>query len=123
MEQQKRTMQGKNGGTLTIGGTGGGRPKKLPNLDELGAQLLSEEKSGMTALEAVIKSMIHKAVKGDTTAAKLVLDRFYGLAAQKIDHTTKGESLNSPFNGMDLQKRMAILEILESETDTVKDGD
>jgi hypothetical protein len=104
-------------------GNPNGRPKKLPNLDELGAQLLSEEKSGMTALEAVIKSMIHKAVKGDTAAAKLVLDRFYGLAAQKIDHTTKGESLNSPFNSMDLNKRIAILEILESETDTAKDGD
>jgi hypothetical protein len=123
MEQKKQT--GRNGGTLNVGGTfeGVGRPKKLPNLDELGAQLLSEEKSGMTALEAVIKSMIHKAVKGDTTAAKLVLDRFYGLAAQKIDHTTKGESLNSPFNSMDLNKRIAILEILESESDTAKDGD
>ena len=122
MEQKKQV--GKNGGTLNVGGNnGGGRPKKLPNLDELGAQLLSEEKSGMTALEAVIKSMIHKAVKGDTAAAKLVLDRFYGLAAQRIDHTTKGESLNSPFNNMDLQKRIAVLEILESENDTAKDGD
>lgn len=121
--QNKQT--GRNGGTINKGRdvAGPGRPKKLPNLDELGAQLLSEEKSGMTALEAVIKSMIHKAVKGDTTAAKLVLDRFYGLAAQKIDHTTKGEGLNSPFNRMDLNKRIAILEILESENDTTKDGD
>jgi hypothetical protein len=97
MEQKKQT--GRNGGTLNVGGTfeGVGRPKKLPNLDELGAQLLSEEKSGMTALEAVIKSMIHKAVKGDTAAAKLVLDRFYGLSKQSIDHTTGGMPIQTDF--------------------------
>ena len=96
MEQKKQI--GKNGGTLNVGGNnGGGRPKKLPNLDELGAQLLSEEKSGMTALEAMLKSMIHKAVKGDTAAAKLVLDRFYGVSRQSIDHTTNGMPITTDF--------------------------
>jgi hypothetical protein len=41
----------------------------------------------------------------------------------KRDITTNGESLNTPFANMPLSKRIAILEILESETDTAKDGD
>ena len=41
----------------------------------------------------------------------------------KRDITTNGESLNAPFANMPLSKRMAILEILESENDTAKDGD
>ena len=41
----------------------------------------------------------------------------------KRDITTNGESLNTPFANMPLSKRMAILEILESENDTEKDGD
>jgi hypothetical protein len=41
----------------------------------------------------------------------------------KRDITTNGESLNTPFANMPLSKRIAILEILESESDTEKDGD
>jgi hypothetical protein len=41
----------------------------------------------------------------------------------KKDITTNGESLNTPFANMPLSKRIAILEILESESDATKDGD
>ena len=68
-------------------GNPNGRPKKLPALDEIGAALLSEEKGGMNALEAILKGMIAKAVKGDTQAAKLIIERFYGQAKQPVEHS------------------------------------
>ena len=62
-----------------------GRPPKLPELDVLGAKLLSEEKNGMTLMEAIIRAMAVKATKGDVRAAEALLDRFYGKAKQQVD--------------------------------------
>jgi hypothetical protein len=86
--KEKRTIQGRNGGTLMVGGTGaGGRPKKLPEIEQVMATLLSEEKGGRTAIDAIISSMIAKAVKGDVQAAKMLLDRGYGIPKQQIEHS------------------------------------
>lgn len=62
-----------------------GAPKKLPELDVLLADLLSEEKNGMTAATAVLKAMFAKALKGDVRAAEMLMDRAYGKAKQTID--------------------------------------
>lgn len=108
---EKKTRPGRNGGTLNTGGTtNGGRPRKLPAIDEIGAMLLSEERSGRIALEAIIASMIAKAVKGDPTAAKLVLDRFYGQSKQQVEHA--GEIKTDGFLDLPIEKRLAILEII-----------
>lgn len=55
-----------------------GRPKKLPQLDILIAQVLGEEKDGKTAAEAILMAMRAKATKGDVKAAELMLNRAYG---------------------------------------------
>ena len=70
-----------------------GRPRVLPDLKNVIAQILSEEKQGLTGLEAVIRALLVKAVKGDTRAAQELLDRYYGKATQPIDHTTAGEKI------------------------------
>ena len=70
-----------------------GRPRVLPDLKNVIAQILSEEKQGLTGLEAVIRALLVKAVKGDTRAAQELLDRYYGKATQPIDHTTAGEKM------------------------------
>jgi hypothetical protein len=62
-----------------------GRPPKLPDLDALGAKLLSEEKNGLTLMEAIIRAMAVKATKGDVRAAEALLDRFYGKPKQPVD--------------------------------------
>jgi len=64
-----------------------GRPKKLPELDKLLADVLGEEKDGITAAEAILKALRAKATKGDIRAAEVLLDRGWGKAKQTIDTT------------------------------------
>lgn len=71
-----------------------GRPKKIPELDKLLADVLGEEKNGLTAAEAILKALLSKAAKGDVRAAEVLLDRAYGKSKQSIDHTTNGDSIN-----------------------------
>lgn len=59
-------------------GNPNGRPKKLPQLDALIADVLGEEKDGKTAAEAILMAMRAKAAKGDVRAAELILNRAYG---------------------------------------------
>lgn len=71
-----------------------GRPPVLPDLKNVIAKILSEEKNDMTGLEAVIRALLIKAVKGDVRASQELLDRYYGKSTQPIDHTTAGEKIN-----------------------------
>lgn len=61
-----------------------GRPK-LPDIKEALAKILAEEKDGVNALEAILKSMRAKAAKGDVRAADFLISRGYGKADQKIE--------------------------------------
>ena len=87
--------QGRNGGKLVEGGKkpGAGRPKKLPALDTLIAEVLSDEQNGMSAAEAILKVIRSKAIKGDLKAAEMLLNRAYGKPKEHVDITTKGEQL------------------------------
>jgi hypothetical protein len=71
-------------------GNPNGRPK-MPNLKEACAAVLADEKDGMTALDAVLKALRNKAIKGDVRAAQELMDRAYGKATQAIDLTAQGE--------------------------------
>ena len=51
-------------------GNPGGRPKKLPHLEELLADVLSEEKDGIEAAKAILMALRAKATKGDVRAAE-----------------------------------------------------
>ena len=62
-----------------------GRPRKLPELDKLLADVMGEEKDGISAGEAILKALRAKATKGDVRAAEVLLDRAYGKARQTID--------------------------------------
>jgi hypothetical protein len=87
---------GKNGGKLKSGGTKSpGRTPKLPELDKLLAEVLGEEKDGITAAEAILKKLRQMAAQGNLRAAEILLDRGYGKAKQHTDITTDGEKLPS----------------------------
>jgi hypothetical protein len=77
-------------------GNPNGRPRKLPELDKLLADVLGEEKDGITAAEAILKALRLKAAKGDVRAIEVMLDRAYGKAKQSVDHTTQGDKINVP---------------------------
>lgn len=80
--------EGRNGGKLKNGGNnGGGRPKKLPALDSLLADVLGEEKDGMTAAEAILKKLRQEAAKGNLRAAEILLNRAYGMPKQRTEVT------------------------------------
>lgn len=96
---EESTMKGRNGGTLRRAKKGEvlnpkGRPKKLPALDVLIAEVLADEQNGMSAAEAILKVIRGKAIKGDLKAAEMLLNRAYGKPKESIDHTTNGESIN-----------------------------
>jgi hypothetical protein len=61
-----------------------GRPRKLPELDKLLADVLGEEKDGISAAEAILKALRLKAAKGDVRAIEVMLDRAYGKPKQTI---------------------------------------
>jgi len=64
-----------------------GRPKKLPHLEELLANVLGEEKDGKTAAEAILMALRGKATRGDVRAAEVLLDRAFGKVKQDIGIT------------------------------------
>ena len=68
-------------------GNPNGRPKKLPELDKLLADVLGEEKDGLTAAEAILKKLRQMATTGNLRAAEILLDRGYGKARQTTDST------------------------------------
>lgn len=65
-------------------GNPAGRPK-LPNLQEILAKVLGDEKDEKSAAEAILAAMRSKAIRGDVRAAELLLDRAYGKAKLDID--------------------------------------
>jgi hypothetical protein len=72
-----------------------GRPK-LPDIREALAKVLADEKDGVTALEATLRALRNKAVRGDIRAAEVLLDRAFGKAGQTIDVTTNGQPITPP---------------------------
>lgn len=66
-------------------GNPNGRPKKLPKLDELLADILTDEEDGVCAAKAILIALRKKAMKGDTRAAELLMDRAWGKALQSMN--------------------------------------
>ena len=64
-----------------------GRPKKLPELDKLLAEVLGSESNGTTAAEEILQKLCTLAKKGNLRAAEILLDRGYGKPKQAVDLT------------------------------------
>ena len=80
-------------------GNPNGRPK-MPSLKEAISKILSEEKNGQTALDAVLIALFKKALNGDVRAAQELLDRGFGKSQQNIDLSTLGQPLSINVNFM-----------------------
>jgi hypothetical protein len=76
-------------------GNAKGRPK-LPDIREALAKVLADEKDGVTALEATLRALRAKAIRGDVRAAEALLDRAFGKAAQTMDVTSAGQAITPP---------------------------
>lgn len=69
-------------------GNPNGRPKVLPEI----TNALYEE-IGEDGIRQVLQALHKEAKKGNVRAIQELLDRAYGKAQQKIDHTTGGDKL------------------------------
>ena len=74
-----------------------GRPKKIPELDDLLAEVLSEKKNGVESAKLILMALRTKAAKGDVRAAEVILDRAYGRAKQAIDMNIKSTDVDFTF--------------------------
>ena len=61
------------------------RPKRIPELEVLLGDILSEEKNGVSAAKLILAAIRKKAIAGDVRAAELLLDRAYGKSKQEIN--------------------------------------
>ena len=79
-------------------GNPNGRPKKLPELDKLLADVLGEEKDGVSAADAILRKLRAMAASGNIRAAEILLDRAYGKAKQTVDMavTVPSVIINAP---------------------------
>ncbi|MBS1915675.1 MAG: hypothetical protein JST87_05320 [Bacteroidetes bacterium] len=68
-----------------------GRPARLPELDFLLAKVLGEDSAGITAAEEILKSLYRKAIKGDTKAAEILLDRGWGKVKQNMELSSNAD--------------------------------
>jgi hypothetical protein len=71
-------------------GNPAGKPRKLPHLEQLLADVLSDEQDGIEAAKAILMKLRQKAVAGDIRAAEVLLDRAYGKPKQDMKHTIEG---------------------------------
>jgi hypothetical protein len=60
-----------------------GRPKIIPEINELLADVLSDEQNGIVAAKAILMSLRREAIKGDVRAAEVLLNRAYGKPEDK----------------------------------------
>ena len=63
-----------------------GRPK-LPDLKEIIAEVLGQEKDGSNAAADILKAMRKKAASGDVKAAAFLFDRGYGKPVETVNAT------------------------------------
>lgn len=67
-----------------------GRPKKIPALDVLLADLLDDEEE---SAKMILAALIEKAKKGDVRAAQVILDRAYGKPKESIEYSNPDGTL------------------------------
>ncbi len=86
-------------------GNPNGRPKKLPELDELLKDILLDETNGKTQIELIVRTLVKQSLKGDIRASEILLNRSYGKVKESIELEQKNESrvviLQLPDNGRD----------------------
>jgi len=64
-----------------------GRPRKLPELDQLLIELLGES-GGKSRMRELLSSLIEQAIGGNLRAAEILLNRAYGKPKESIEITS-----------------------------------
>lgn len=72
-----------------------GRPRKLPELEELIVELLGE-KGSESQMREILKTLIELAVGGNLRAAEIILNRAYGRVREHIEITSNDGDKERP---------------------------
>lgn len=91
-------------------GNPNGRPKKLPKIDDLLAEVLGEDENSNEA-RAILEALLAKAKKGDTKAAEILLDRAFGKPKQTIDQKNTIEDKRSDLSKLTEDELRILIEI------------
>lgn len=84
-----------------------GRPPKLPELETMMAEVLSDK----DAMRAILIALVKKAKGGDVRASELIMDRAYGKLTMRQD-----TNLNMNFKEWTEEMRLTIInELLNTE--------
>lgn len=65
----------------------------MPELQQLMAAILAEEREGRSAAEFILMKLREKASKGDINAAKFLFSYGYGMPTQKIELPSEGTTI------------------------------
>lgn len=78
-----------------------GRPKKLPDIDVLLAEVLGDEEGDRSGALEIIKKLKKLALSGNIRAAEILLDRAYGKPKQRMEHTgSDGSAIEHNVKGL-----------------------
>lgn len=65
-----------------------GQPRKLPDLDVAVANILGAEVGNKTKLDKLLEQLFRMAMKGNTRAAEILMDRGFGKPKQDMEQKT-----------------------------------
>ena len=76
-------------------GNPNGRPKKLPELDILLADVLgsTDENGDLSEAKEILNALVKQAKKGNVNAATAILNRAYGMPLQRTENTNKNVNM------------------------------
>lgn len=81
-----------------VSGNPAGRPKKKQSLDKYldEALLEGEATDGRSNIQAILDRLVSQAKAGNTKAAEMLLDRYFGKVPNQTDITTGGQPFIKP---------------------------
>lgn len=95
-----------------------GRPRKLPELDKLLADVLGgdpDDPDAKSEAKEVLAKLVQKAKSGNVQAQIAVLDRAYGKPKQAVEHSGAGGGavdVNLNTSALTTDEKRALLELL-----------
>ena len=96
-----------------------GRKAKIPELDELLADVLNEEtEDGKSAAIEIIRTLVRSAKKGNVRAAEVLLNRAYGMPKNRVEVESKIRVVETEFDIYRLSSEEAdqMLYLMEKAT-------
>lgn len=74
-----------------VSGNPNGRPRKIPALEAILEENMTDEKNGFAYVDLIIKKLRDKAIGGDFKSIEYLLNRCYGKPKESIKHEVESK--------------------------------